>query len=100
MKKTPVFLSTFFLNASINITMMDPNSAYIPVIIARFPDTVTGKISGPIPIEKRASKMQLPIVFPIASSYSFLRAAVTLTKSSGRDVPIATAKKLTMYSEM
>ena len=93
MKKTPIFRSTFSLKASINITMMEPNSAYTPVIIARFPETEIGKINGPIPIEKQASKMQLPKVFPIVRPYSFLRAAVTLTKSSGRDVELGVGKE-------
>lgn len=75
--------------------MMEPNSAYTPVIIARFPDTEIGKINGPIPIEKQASKIQLPMVFPTVSSYSFLRAAVTLTKSSGRDVPVVSSYGIT-----
>jgi hypothetical protein len=67
MKKTPVFLFTFSLNASINMTKMDPNRAYVPVNKARSPDTKVGKSKGPIPIEKQASKIQLPKVFPIVS---------------------------------
>ena len=67
MKKTPAFLSTFSLNASIKITMTEPNRAYEPVSKARPPETEIGKNNGPIPIEKQASKIQLPKVFPIAS---------------------------------
>ena len=67
MKKTPAFLSTFSLKASINITMIDPNRAYEPVSTARPPEIEIGKSNGPIPTEKEASIMQLPKVFPIVS---------------------------------
>ena len=67
MKRAPDFLSTFFLSASVNITMREANITYNPVITANPPDTVIGKSNGPIPMEKEASKMQLPRVFPIAS---------------------------------
>ena len=60
MKKTPAFLSTFSLKASINITMIDPNRAYEPVSTARPPEIEIGKSNGPIPIENPASKIQLP----------------------------------------
>ena len=100
MNKAPDILSTFSLSASVNITATETSIAYEPVIVARFPDTVIGEINGPIPMEKQASKMQLPMVFPIASSYWLLRTAVKSTTSSGRDVPIATTKKLMRYSEI
>ena len=100
MKKAPVFLSTFSLNVSVNTIAAETNNAYKPVTITRFPVTSTGNIRGPIPIEKPVSIIQLPIMFPIESSYCFLRMAVKLTTNSGRDVPIATTKKLMRYSEM
>ena len=93
-------MSTFPLNPIINITSAEPISAYVPVIIARFAETVIGNSKGPIPMEKQASKMQLPSVLPIVSWNWFFLTAATFTKNSGRDVPIATAKKLTTYSDM
>lgn len=88
------------MKASVNITTIEPNSAYSPVTKTISADIEIGNNSGPMPIEKQASKIQLPIVFPIVNPCSFFRIAVKLTKSSGRDVPMATAKKLTMYSDM
>ena len=67
MKRAPDLLSTFSLSASVNMTMREPNIAYNPVITASLLDTVIGKINGPIPMEKEASKIQIPRVFPIAS---------------------------------
>jgi len=98
MKKAPDILSTFSLSASVNMTMMEANIVYKPVIVARFPDTVIGEISGPIPMENKASKIQLPMMSPIASLYRCLRIAVKSITNSGRDVPIATTKKLMRYS--
>ena len=66
MKKAPTFLSIFSLNAISSMTIADPNRAYEPVSKARPPEIVIGKNNGPIPIAKRASKIQLPRVFPIA----------------------------------
>ena len=83
-------LSIFFLIASVRITSKDASS----------PETACGKKTWPIPIERLASTTQLPIMSPITISYCFLRSAVRSTASSGRDVPIATKKKLMMYSGM
>ena len=99
MNNAPVFLSTLSLIASVDMTIMDANIAYRPVIITSCPDTSTGKIKGPIPMAKLASTMQLPIRSPTASLYCLLRIAVISTTSSGRDVPMATTKKLMRYSE-
>jgi len=68
--------------------------------MVKFPDTGMGKNKGPIPIEKPASKIQPPKVLPIVRLNSFFLTALMFTKSSGRDVPIATARKLTMYSDI
>ena len=75
MKKAPDILSTFSLSASVNITTIETSITYEPVIVASLPDTAIGKINGPIPMEKQASKIQLPMVFPIASSCWLLRMA-------------------------
>ena len=96
----PAFLSTLFLIASKNIAKIEPNIAYKPVVVASSPDIACGKKNRPIPMEKEASKRQLPIMFPMESSYCFFRRAVIVTTNSGSDVPIATTKKLIKYSEI
>ena len=68
MNNAPAFLSSFFLSASVNMTTMEPNIAYRPVIMAVSPDTICGKKSCPIPIETEASTIQIPMASPIASS--------------------------------
>jgi len=100
MNSIPVFLSNFSLNARIDRTIMEPRSAYKPVVSAILPETLIGKNSGPIPMEKPASTMLLPMASPMAISYCLFRTAVKSTTSSGRDVPMATKKKLMKYSGM
>jgi len=58
------------------------------------PDTVIGKNKGPIPTEKPASTMLLPMMSPIAISHCLFRTAVKSTTSSSREVPIATLENL------
>jgi len=84
MNNTPAFLSSFSLSASVDKTMMEISSAYRPVVSASPPDIVIGKKRGPIPIEKPASTMQLPMASPMATSYCFLRMAVKSTANSVR----------------
>ena len=100
MKNTPAFLSSFCLTASTSKTAIEANNAYKPVVSASLAETATGKIKAPIPIERPASTMQLPIASPMAIPYCFLRTAVKSTASSGKDVPIETTKKLIKYSGM
>lgn len=59
-----------------------------------------GKIKGPIPIEKEASRALLPIISPIANSCCFFLIAEITTANSGRLVPIAAIKKLVINSEI
>ncbi|MCW4022683.1 MAG: hypothetical protein NWF02_05970 [Candidatus Bathyarchaeota archaeon] len=67
MKNSPILRFTFSLNARVKITINEPNRAYTPVNITKSTDKEMGKNNGPIPIEKQASKMQLPKVLPIVS---------------------------------
>ncbi len=100
MKNNPDFLSSLFLNASVEITMTEAKIAYNPVINPNLPETIFGKSRFPMLIETVASTIQLPMMSPIANSYSFFRIAVKSTMSSGREVPIDTKKKLIRYSEI
>jgi hypothetical protein len=100
MKNAPAFLPTLSVSASVNMTKKEPNNAYQPVIAASSPDIMVGKSNCPIPRERLASTRELPMMSPIASSYCLLRRAVKSTTSSGRDVLIATMKKLIRYSEI
>ena len=100
---TPILLSNRCLRASADITMAEANNAYKPVVSAILPDTVIGEIGetrGPIPMDRLASTRQLPIASPMAISYCLLRMAVRSTASSGREVPMATRKKLITYSSI
>jgi len=99
MKKIPDLVSSLFLNANVVITMIEAKIAYNPVIIANLADIKFGKIKFPMLIETVASTIQLPMISPIANSYSFFLIAVTSTRSSGREVPIETMKKLIRYSD-
>lgn len=99
-KSAPAFLSNFFRDASVDTTIIEPNHAYRPVISASPPDTVISpQIRGPIPIEKPASMMQLPMASPMAISNCLFLMAIKSTINSGREVPIATMKKLMKYSD-
>ena len=99
MKNIPAFLSSLFLNVSVVITIIEAKIAYKPVIVANPPDMKVGKSKFPMLIEIVASTIQLPMISPMANSYSFFRIAVRSTMSSGIEVPIETMKKLTRYSE-
>ena len=99
MKNIPTFLSSLFLKTNVVITIIDARIAYKPVINAKLPEIKFGKSKLPMLIETVASTIQLPIISPIASSYSFLRIAVKSTISSGKEVPIETMKKLMKNSD-
>lgn len=98
MKIIPAFLSTLLLAAIRIKTTKLAKRVYKTVGTIRLAVTAWGNKTCPIPIESVESTMHDPIISPIAMECCFNRNALISTASSGSEVPIATPKKLMIYS--
>ena len=67
-ENNPPFLSSFILNESISVIIMEAKMAYNPVVVEALPHIVIGEKMGPMPTERVASTMQLPIISQIMRS--------------------------------
>jgi len=90
--KIPPNLESRFLGKQKRIRAIREAKA-IKVSILNASENGTGIIKLESPTTKRMLNKLLPIIFPIAMSQFFLKAAITEVKSSGKDVPKATIVK-------
>ena len=67
--------------------------------ISKLPGVIVPKMVTGRPSTIQILKILLPTTLPTRSSFSFLRAAVTVVTSSGRDVPNATTVRAIIRSD-